>query len=98
MLGLIASNRCERIPIVIWEYRCNEALEWQCQDVICKKKVSAGLVALKSIRLLVPRQTLLQMYEAVAFPYLDYCLRSGHTWGKVNVVDSRDCKTGQGEL
>lgn len=61
-------------------------------------KVSAGLVALKSILLLVPRQTVLQVYEAVALPNLDYCLRSGDAWGKVNVADSRDCKTGQGEL
>ena len=56
----------------------DEALGWQCQaDIICKK-VSAGLGALKRIRPLVPSQTLLQMYEALVLPYLDYCFE---VWG-----------------
>ena len=56
----------------------DETLGWQCQaDVICKK-VSAGLGALKRIRPLVPRQTLLRMYEALVLPYLDYC---SEVWG-----------------
>ena len=42
-----------------------EALGWQSHvDTICKK-VSAGIGALKRIRSLVPRQTLLKMYDAL---------------------------------
>ena len=51
----------------------DEALGWQSQvDIICTK-VSAGIGALKHIRSLVPRQTLLRMYEALVAPYFDYC-------------------------
>ena len=56
----------------------DEALGWQCQVDIIFKKVSAGLGALKRIRPLVPRQTLLRMYEALVLPYLDYC---SEVWG-----------------
>ena len=51
----------------------DEALGWQSQvDTICKK-VSAGIGALKRTHYLVPRQTLLRMYEALVAPYFDYC-------------------------
>ena len=51
----------------------DEALGWQSHvDTICKK-VSAGIGALKRIRSLVPRQTLLKMYDALVAPYFDYC-------------------------
>ena len=50
----------------------DEALGWQSQvDIICTK-VSAGIGALKHIRSLVPRQTLLRMYEALVAPSFDY--------------------------
>lgn len=53
-------------------------LGWQCQaDDICRK-VYAGVGALKRIHRLVPPQTLLRMYEALVFPYLDYC---SEIWG-----------------
>ena len=56
----------------------DEALGWQSHvDTICKK-VSAGIGALKRIRSLVPRQTLLKMYEALVAPYFDYC---SEVWG-----------------
>ena len=56
----------------------DEALGWQSQvDTICKK-VSAGIGALKRTRYLVPRQTLLRMYEALVTPYFDYCSK---VWG-----------------
>ena len=50
----------------------DEALGGQSQvDIICTK-VSAGIGALKHIRSLVPRQTLLRMYEASVAPSFDY--------------------------
>ena len=56
----------------------DEALGWQSHvDTICKK-VSAGIGALKRIRSLVPRQTLLKMYDASVAPYFDYC---SEVWG-----------------
>lgn len=39
---------------------------------------SAVLGALKRIRSLVPPQTLLRMYDAIVYPYLDYC---SEVWG-----------------
>ena len=52
----------------------DEALGWQPRvDAICKK-VSAGIGAIRHIRSLVPRQTLLKMYDALVAPYFDYCL------------------------
>ena len=47
----------------------DEALGWQSQVHIICKKVSAGIGALKRIRSLVPRQTLLKMYEGLVGPY-----------------------------
>ena len=52
------------------------------------------------VRSLVPRQTLLRMYEVLVAPYFDY---SSKVWGcmgkaKACVTDSRDCKIGLGEL
>ena len=64
-------------------YRClgievDKTLGWQSEvDTICKK-VFAGIGALKGIRSLVPRQTLLRMYEALVAPFFDYCLE---VWG-----------------
>ena len=56
----------------------DEALRWQSHvDTICKK-VSAGIGALKCIRSLVPRQTLLNMHDALVAPYFDYC---SEVWG-----------------
>ena len=51
----------------------DEALGWQSHvDTVCTK-VSAGIGALKCIRSLVPRQTLLRMYDALVAPSFDYC-------------------------
>ena len=56
----------------------DEALGWQPHvDAVCKK-VSAGIGAIKRIRSLVPRQTLLKMYDALVAPYFDYC---SEVWG-----------------
>ena len=61
----------------------DEALGWQSHaDTICKK-VSAGIGALKRIRSLVPRQTLLKMYDALVAPYFNYIApTSGDVWEK----------------
>ena len=75
----------------------DEALGWQSQaDAVCKN-VSAGLGAPKRIRSLVPRQTLLQMYEALVLPYLDYCSEVWGAWENASVTNSRDCKTRPGD-
>ena len=54
----------------------DKTLSWQTQ-VGRKFKISAGLEPLKWVRNLVPRQTLLRIYEALILPYLDYC---GEVW------------------
>ena len=56
----------------------DEALGWQSKvDTICKK-VTPGIDALKRIRYLMPRQTVLKMHEALVAPYFDYC---SEVWG-----------------
>ena len=56
----------------------DEALGWQPHvDTFCKK-VSAGIGAIKRIRSLLPRQTLLKMYDALVAHYFDYC---SEVWG-----------------
>ena len=58
----------------------DDALGWQPHvaiDAVCKK-VSAGIGAIKRIRSLVPRQTLLKMYDTLVTPYFDYC---SEVWG-----------------
>ena len=45
-----------------------KTLGWQCQIDVIRKMVSTGLAALKRIRPLVPRQTLLRTYEALVLP------------------------------
>ena len=56
----------------------DEALGWQSHVDTVGKKVSAGIGAIKRIRSLVPRQTLLKMYEALVAPYFDDC---SEVWG-----------------
>ena len=51
----------------------DEASGWQSQVDIISTKVSAGIGALKCIRSLVPRQTLLRMYDALVAPSFAYC-------------------------
>ena len=51
---------------------------WQSQVHTIRKKVFAGIGAVKGIRSLVPRQTLMRMYEALVTPYFDYCFE---VWG-----------------
>ena len=43
----------------------DETLSWQIQVDTMVKKVSAGLGVLKKVRNLVPRQTLVRIYEAL---------------------------------
>ena len=56
----------------------DKALGWQSHVDTTRKKVSAGIGALKRIRSLVPRLTLLKMYDALVAPYFDYC---SEVWG-----------------
>ena len=53
-----------------------KALGWQFHVDTIRK--SAGIGALKRICSLVPRQTLLKMYDALVAPYFDYC---SEVWG-----------------
>ena len=78
--SIIVTNQQLMPRATTYEYlgiEVGESLGWQCQtgqtEVICEK-VSAGIGVLKRIRPgLGPRQTLLQMHEAIVPPYLDYC-------------------------
>ena len=56
----------------------DKTLRWKSQVDTIRKKVFAGIGALKGIRSLVPRQTLMTMYEALVTPYFDYCFE---VWG-----------------
>ena len=56
----------------------DKTLGWQSQVDAIRKEVFAGIGALKGIRSLVPRQTLMTMYEALVTPYFDYCFE---VWG-----------------
>ena len=71
---------------------------WQPQVDTIRKEVFAGIGAVKGIRSLVPRQTLMRMYEALVTPYFDYCFEVWGCIGKACVTDSKDCKIGLGEL
>ena len=56
----------------------DKTLGWQSQVDTIRKKVFAGIGALEGIRSLVPRQTLMTLYEALVTPYFDYCFE---VWG-----------------
>ena len=58
----------------------DETLSWQTQVDTMVKKVSAGLGVLKKVRDLVPRQTLVRIYEALVLAYFDYC---SEVWGSL---------------
>lgn len=49
------------------------------------KKVSACLGAMKGVRNLVPRETLIMIYKALIQPYFDYC---SSVWGSIGVCHS----------
>ena len=70
----------------------DKALGWQSQvDTTTCKKISAGTGTLKRIRPLVPRQTLLRMYEALALLILIIALKFWDVREKACVTDPRDC-------
>ena len=60
----------------------DEALGWQPHVHAVCKKVSACIGAIKRIRSLVPRQTLLKVYDALVAPYFDYCSEVSGCMGK----------------
>ena len=68
----VTVNSQQLIRVTNYRYlgiEVDEALGWQSQiDIICTK-VSAGIGALKHIRSLVPRETLLKIYDALVAPY-----------------------------
>ena len=49
------------------------------------KKVSAGLGAIRRVRNLVSRVTLIIMYKSLIQPYFDYC---SSVWGNIGVCQS----------
>ena len=51
----------------------------------CQKKAFAGLGAIKRIRNLVPRETLIMIYKPLIQPYFDYC---SSIWGSLGVRQS----------
>ena len=59
----------------------DETLSWGAQVEYIKEKISAGIAVLKRTRTLVPRKTLLLMYNALVQPYFDYC---NEVWGCLN--------------
>ena len=59
----------------------DETLSWGTQVEYIKENISAGIAVLKRTRTLVPRKTLLLMYNALVQPYFDYC---NEVWGCLN--------------
>ena len=58
----------------------DDTLMWHSQIDQIVKKVSAGLAILKRARALVPRDTLINMYNALIIPYFNYC---SPVWGSI---------------
>ena len=63
----------------------NDTLTWHSQIDQIVKKVSAGLAILKRARALVPRDTFINMYNALVVPYFDYC---SPVWGCIGKCQS----------
>ena len=55
----------------------DESLSWDShafrQYKYCQKKISAVLGAIKQVRNLVSRETVIMIYKALIQPYFDYC-------------------------
>ena len=63
----------------------DESLSWDSHIDSAVKKASAGLGAIKRVRNLVPRETLITIYKALVQPYFDYC---SSVWGSIGVCQS----------
>ena len=63
----------------------DESLSWDSHIDNVVKKASAGLGAIKRVRNLVPRETLITIYKALVQPYFDYC---SSVWGSIGVCQS----------
>ena len=63
----------------------DDTLTWHSQIDQIVKKVSAGLAILRRARALVPRDTLINMYNALVVPYFDYC---SPVWGCIGKCQS----------
>ena len=63
----------------------DDTLTWHSQIDQIVKKVSAGLAILKRTRALVPRDILINMYNALVVPYFDYC---SPVWGCIGKCQS----------
>ena len=63
----------------------DENLSWDSHIDNIVKKVSAGLGAIRRVRSLVPRETLIMIYKALVQPYFDYC---SSVWGSIGVCQS----------
>ena len=63
----------------------DESLSWDSHIDSVVKKASAGLGAIKRVRNLVPRETLITIYKALVQPYFDYC---SSVWGSIGVCQS----------
>ena len=64
----------------------DDTLTWHSQIDKIVKKVSAGLAILKRARALVPRDTLINRYNALVVPYFDYC---NPAWGCMRKCQSQ---------
>jgi len=63
----------------------DESLSWDSYIDDIMKKASAGLGAIKRVRNLFPRETLIVIYKALIQPYFDY---SSSVWDNINVCQS----------
>lgn len=68
--------------VLIW-MRAYRGARSHLENIV--KKVSACLGAIKGVRNLVPRETLIMIYKALIQPYFDYC---SSVWGSIDVCHS----------
>ena len=60
----------------------DENLSWDSHIDNIVKKVSTGLGPIRRVRNLVPCETLIMIFKALAQPYFDYC---SSVWGSIGV-------------
>ena len=59
----------------------DESLNWRPHINTISKKISAGIAILKCVSHFIPFDTRVNMYNALAMPYFNYC---GAVWGNIN--------------
>ena len=65
---LTRDNSCKYLGVEI-----DQSLTWRDHVDKIAKEASEGIGALRRVRHLIPRETLITMYSSLVLPYFDYC-------------------------